>query len=265
MELAARAREVADAWDDSAAAASWRQGFYPMADAVEPPAGGFRTDADQKAYHAKSFVLDGVIPSVALGEGTVHWHDGTRLKRPLISAHTAWTQLDQSSGSGPHLTVKKIKLGEMEVNTSRGLAVVPAWLFTLNGYANPLRRIAITPSALPTPPLSPLPAERAAGTRQANRLVRAPKDMHRNITVAVTRGACERQPTAAALETRQSIVVMISTLSASKSADPCSSEAYEERINIRLSKPIGERILLDAVTGRPVPYGQTQDESPTWS
>lgn len=37
---------------------------------------------------------------------------------------------------------------------------------------------------------------------------------------------------------------------------PCTSELRGEKVSVKLERPRGERIVVDAFTGRPVPYGE---------
>lgn len=154
--LAERARQVAEAWDGSTAAAAWRVGYHPMGETVQLPQGGLRSPADMQAYKDQSFVLRGELPVIWPKDGQVTWAAGEPLTRPLMGAHESYKTLAGTRVSGkPHLTVTGAKLGEMRVATSRGSATVPAWLFTLDGYATPLKQAAAIPSTPPQPPISP--------------------------------------------------------------------------------------------------------------
>lgn len=139
--LADRARQVAAAWDGSAAAAAWRAGYYPMGEAIQLPRGGLRSQDDKQAYENQNFVLRGELPSTGPKDGQVTWAGGDSRTRPLMGADVSYKTLAGAHASGePHLTVTGAKLGEMTMATSRGPATVPAWLFTLDGYATPSNR-----------------------------------------------------------------------------------------------------------------------------
>ncbi|MFJ7148942.1 hypothetical protein ACIQVT_12180 [Streptomyces sp. NPDC100445] len=140
-----RARQVADAWHASAAAAAWKQGYYPMADLVQKPASGWHSKADEHAYETKNFTLRGHLPNTAATRGKVDCGSGKTLTRPLIGANQAYQSFALNRSDGPRLTVTGATLGTTTIATSRGKATVPAWLFTLESYDVPLKRVAVTP------------------------------------------------------------------------------------------------------------------------
>ncbi|WP_199837679.1 hypothetical protein [Streptomyces sp. NRRL S-1521] len=109
-----------------------------MGETVQLPRGGPHGRADQRAYEDQNFVLRGTLPGAGPKDGQVTWAGGTSLTRPLVGALKSYKTLAGTRvGRKPHLTVTRAKLGEMSVATSRGPATVPAWLFTLDGYAFP--------------------------------------------------------------------------------------------------------------------------------
>lgn len=149
-----RARKVAAAWDGSDASAAWRAGYHPMGDIVQLPQGGLRSKADRQAFQDQSFILRGTLPAAWPKDGRVAWAGGESRTRPLMGVDESYNALAGGRDGGePYLTVTGAKLGEMTVATSRGPAVVPAWLFTLDGYNSPLKRAAVIPSKLPQPPI----------------------------------------------------------------------------------------------------------------
>lgn len=53
------------------------------------------------------------------------------------------------------------------------------------------------------------------------------------------------------LETDESVVLYASV--AGERSGPCPAVMIEQSVQVELGKPIGDRMLLDAFTGRPVP------------
>lgn len=247
---AKRAREVADAWDGSEAAGVWRAGYYPTSDAVQLPADTFRNGADKLAYERANFVLRGGLPRTAPKNAQVRWEDGGSLTLPLLSARSAYAAMARggSDAGRPHLTVTGARLGAMAVTTSRGAATVPAWLFTLEGYATPLRLGALRPSPLPAPPVGPI-GNRPTGLSPLGGLVKVAGD-GRSVTVVATHGACDDGPVVKTLETRGSVVLSASVVGDKEG--PCTSELLGEPVTVTLDRPLGDRVLLDAHTGRPL-------------
>jgi hypothetical protein len=257
-----RARQVADAWDGSEAARQWRKGYYPMADAVQLPEGGLRDEADERAFTTQNFVLRGALPALPRKDGEVRWKSGASLTLPLMAAGKAYARVARGGNDGPHLTVTGAKPGEMTLATSRGPATVPAWLFTLEGYDTPLKRAAVGPSKLPESPIRPSRDVPAGTPAPLDRLVSVAGD-GRTLTVLADHGSCDSGPAVHVLETRTGVVLSASVLGARKG--PCTGERIRARVTVKLTRPIGDRILLDAHTGRPVPHEGPHEPSPSWS
>jgi hypothetical protein len=260
-ETRERARRVADAWDGSAAADAWRSGYYPMADVVQLPEGAFHNAADKEAYLTDNFVLDGELPGTSPKSGQVTWESGASLTRPLMGARQAYETLAGTSSKGPHLTVTGAKLGETTLATSRGPATVPAWLFTLEGYDSPLKRVALGPSQLPKPPIGPARESPTNDLWELDRMAGVSAD-GRSVTVLAHHGACDDGPAVDVLETDGSVV--LSGYIVGTKDGPCPSILLAKKVTVKLERPAGDRVMLDAFTGRPVPYGQPGGPSPSW-
>ncbi|MER5787607.1 hypothetical protein [Streptomyces sp. NPDC001980] len=245
-----RARQVADAWRGSAAAAVWSRGYFPMADAVQIPQSGWHSRADEQAYDARNFTLRGDLPAATTDQGKVEWTSGGTLTRPLWGAAKAYRSFALNDTTGPRLTVTGAKLGTTAIATSRGTATVPAWLFTLDGYDSPLKRVAVIASKPPESPVAPVREGDAGGLRGLTRLAGTAAD-GRSVTVRATHGGCDDGPVVKALETDESVVLYASVKGAR--SGPCTAELLEQDVEVELRGPLGERVLLDALTGRPVP------------
>ncbi|MFC8262290.1 hypothetical protein ACFUNF_32905 [Streptomyces sp. NPDC057291] len=256
-----RARKVAAAWDGSTAAAAWRAGYYPMGETVQLPQGGLRSQADMQAYDDQSFVLRGKLPDTWPKDVRVTWAGSGPVTRSLVGPDESYKALAGAGLNGkPHLTVTGAKLGEMSVATSRGPAAVPAWLFTLDGYASPLKRAAAVPSKPPRPPIRPA---RDIPGYPINRLVQIAAD-GRSVTVVALHGVCDDGPVVDVLETRGSVVLSAS-VKYRKDGGDCTKQARMQQVTVKLERPVGDRVLLDAPTGQPVPYKGTHGTSATWS
>ncbi|MEV6595168.1 hypothetical protein [Streptomyces acidicola] len=248
--LTNRARQVAAAWDGSAAAAAWRAGYYPMGEAVQLPRGGLLSQADKQAYENQNFVLRGELPSTGPKDGQVTWAGDESVTRPLVGADESYKALAGARIDGePHLTVTGAKLGEMTVATSRGPATVPAWLFTLDGYATPLKQAAAVPSKLPP---APIKAARDIPGYPLNRLVRIAADGRSVVVIALHR-VCDDGPKVDVMETRGS-VVLSSAVKDHRNGGTCTKQARMQQMTVKLARPVDDRVLLDARTGQPVPY-----------
>ncbi|MEU0596942.1 hypothetical protein ABZ484_01555 [Streptomyces sp. NPDC006393] len=260
--VAHHARQVAAAWDRSTAADAWRAGYHPMGEVTQQPRGGLRSKADEQAYRDHSFILRGELPATWPRNGEVAWVDGGSLERPLAGAEDAYKSLSNGGAGGkPHLTVIGAKLSTMKLATSRGPATVPAWLFTLDGYTSPLKRAAVTPSKLPSSPIG-----RASGdvpVQAWDGLVDVAGD-GRSVTVVALHGVCDDDPAVEVLETPFS-VVLSSWVKQRKGGDNCTKQAKLQQVTVELDRPVGDRVLLDAKTGQPIPYNPPHGPSPSWS
>ncbi|MGW3910044.1 hypothetical protein ACWEBX_00735 [Streptomyces sp. NPDC005070] len=247
-----RARRVAAAWEGSEAARVWRHGYYPLGDAVQLPEGAFHNDADKRAYTTQNFELRASLPDAPVKQAKIRWRDGDSLTLPLTSARAAYDKLGRGRNSGPALTVTGARLGEMTVPTSRGTATAPAWLFTVKGYDTPLKRVAVTPSELPRSPIGAV-REQTAELGPLAGLDTIARD-GRTLTLRAEHGACDDGPAVDVLETGGSVVLSASVRGTSDG--PCTSELRVEKVKVKLRHPVGDRILLDAFTGKPVSHRQ---------
>ncbi|MGW0584373.1 hypothetical protein ACWD25_52710 [Streptomyces sp. NPDC002920] len=247
-----RARQVATAWDGSPAAEAWREGYHPMADSSQWPDG-----TPQK------LTLRGELPALPRESGRVAWSGGGSLPLPLLPARTAYDALDLGD-PGAARTVTGARLGTMTQLTSRGPATVPAWLFTVEGYDTPLKRAAVAPSAPPERPIGPAAEEFQANgvLSQVDRLVEV-SDEGRSVTVIVMHGSCDDGARVDVLETDGSVVLSASVTGVDDG--PCDASLHAEKVTVRPAAPLGDRMLLDAFTGLPVPYGSAEGPSLSWS
>ncbi|MFI1352632.1 hypothetical protein ACH4TV_03425 [Streptomyces sp. NPDC020898] len=258
-----RARQVADAWDGSKAAEAWLKGYFPMSDAAPALDSGFHNDADNMAHTLENYALRGELPTAAPEEGKVTWKGGKSLTLPLLDAQQTYTALDRfDDPREPQLTVTGATLGKMTIATSRGPAAVPAWLFTLEGYDEPLKRVALRPSKLPKPPIGPA-GDTPTELTQLPRLVEVSED-GRTVTVLAQHGSCDDGPRVDALETDGS-VALSATVAYVEQEGACTADMKSKKVKVELERPVGDRILLDAYKGRPVPYGEPGWSSPSWS
>ncbi|MFJ7945933.1 hypothetical protein ACIQ6K_20105 [Streptomyces sp. NPDC096354] len=256
-----RARRVADAWDGSKAAEVWAEGYYPMGEVVQLPENAFRSGSDKLAYGARNLVLRGELPATTQKDGQVKWESGGSLTLPLMGARDAFATVAGGSSDGPHLTVTMVELGEMSLATSRGPAMVPAWLFALEGYDTPLKRVALSPSKLPEAPIKPAGEVPTDELAPLGRMVEVAGD-GRSVTVMANHGACDDGPAVDVLETGGSVVLSASVVGTKDG--PCTSQLLAKEVTVKLDRPVGDRILLDAFTGRPVPHeenGPSADRS----
>ncbi|MFJ8685671.1 hypothetical protein [Micromonospora wenchangensis] len=265
-----RAAEVAGAWRPGP---DWSSGYLPLQDAtVLTGQPGF--DAGTEAAFRAGWYRDQIaLPTDVPADGAIRFPDGA-LTVPLISAAEAYRQLDQGDpppcegrpqgprrpeptvGTRPDdpvstqaacipLTVTGVTLGAAEVRTSRGVAAVPAWIFTVAELTSPVARLAVAPRAItaaPGPTVSdrPLP-DGVAGADQLRRVDGA------RLTYTVGMGACDSGPTALVRESDDVVVVGGGV---ARGTGECIELAVLKPVTVTLSAPLGKRPVLDVATGR---------------
>jgi hypothetical protein len=247
---AARTRHVADSWRGSEAEARWREGFFPLDEAVQPPKGGFR-GTDQLAFEARNFTVRGAL-SPKGDQGWVY-RDGSTLRVTVMSPKDAYGSLNAyGEPKGAPLEVTAIQRGEMTVLTNQGMARVPAWLYTIKGYDTPLKQLAARPSKPPRNPVKRLDSDRdRIGVEPVSGLTTASAN-GRTLTVKVQH-SCEASPAVDVLETRDSVVLTGWGIGAKKGA-LCHSIILDQPVTVTLDRPVGNRVLLDAYSGAPLSY-----------
>ncbi|GAA2523635.1 hypothetical protein GCM10010201_22510 [Pilimelia columellifera subsp. columellifera] len=180
-----RAEALAQAWRQAGGAATWTTAFIPL-QGLTVPSQGLRFDPEtRQAFEAGWYRLGAVLPAPTPGSGKINYLDGAQQQVALVPAAAAFGQLDagepagclvpqlglpgagvaspQPSAANPTkpcaaaLTVAAVRLGTVPLATSRGLADVPAWLFTIKELGGDVARVAVAPTAITAVP--PLPTD----------------------------------------------------------------------------------------------------------
>lgn len=259
---AERARQVSEAWTGSEAARVWREGYFPLGDPVRLPEGAFHNDADKQAYQRQNFEVRASLPGAPPKKGEIRWRGGGSLAVPVVSARAAYEKVGGGSSPGPRLVLTGARLGEMTIHTSRGSATVPAWHFTIKGYDTPLKRVAVVASKLPRPPVKPV-RDLTSDLWELAGLDSVSRD-GRTVVLRAHHGSCDDGPGVAVLESEDNVV--FSAWFRNPSDGPCTKELRAKKVTVKLDRPVGDRMLLDAFTGRPVPYeGSPWTRSSSWS
>lgn len=278
-----RAVEVAEAWRPGPA---WRRGYVPLQDATvltgDP---GFGPDTEA-AFQLGWYRDQTELPTATPGDGSIRFPDGT-LRVPLVSAAEAYAQLDQGDppacGGRPKepgrpkggptiepgpdgwvssspadegvcipLTVTAARLGTAPVRTSRGLADVPAWLFTVIELKAPVARLAVAPSAVIAVPEGVAPTRPAPDGVVGAQDLAAPTEGAR-LTYRLGVGACDTGITPLVLE-RDDVVVVGGGVT--RSTGVCTDQLLIHPVTVTLRAPLGARPVLDVLTGTPLVVGR---------
>lgn len=259
-----RAQQVIDAWNGSAVETAWRTGFVPLADLTYIDHSGgsiYRSDDGTQQVAAKQAIMAGAyrldaprLPAIE-GMRDIRFPDGTSMSVPLLTASDAFRQLRRSepdptcSGPGCVLTVTAARLAEMTLATSRGQATVPAWAFTIAELTVPVLYVAVVPSAITPPPepaIEPEPRLTEVGGVTADGVSAAEA---RRLKVHYGTGACVESYRALAYESTSVVVVGAEAVD---SGGICTSQLVLRSSYVDLGEPLGDRVLLDAASGRPI-------------
>jgi hypothetical protein len=267
-----RAQKVLDAWDKAALADAWHSGFVPVADLERPDAGPnepiYADSPDPKLpENAKLAMLGGFYRLVAKrmlpagpSTGQIRFPDGSMMTVPMATAGQAFDALNRRQGSSTDcpescaLSVTGASIGTMTVATSRGMATVPAWKFTVEQLRVPMLRIAVAASAisqLPTPQMEP------DMTLTAVEAVDAADGSHdpstaKQIRLHFTGGACDKTRLGLVHERADAIVVGVDI---AQKPGACIAIGVIAQVDVTLNTPVGDRVILDANSGRPVVFG----------
>lgn len=275
--FAPRAAQVAEVWRTLPPTGVWSTGFVPLGGLTLKPATGPDgqplDEATSTALNAGFLVLETSLPKKSADEGEIAFPDGTPMKVGLVDAERAWQDLAPADpadctstpddpapdGSGgpddttshkvpcSTLRVTGVELGTVPLQTSRGSATVPAWLFTVDGLSGPIARVAVSPDDIDEVPQVDVPeAGDMTGLVSAQDLVSVEGN---TVTYRLGVGACDIDIKPLFLETDSAVVV---AGSAKTTGETCIDMLKYEPVTITLSKPLDSRPLVSAHTGQPV-------------
>lgn len=153
-----------------------------------------------------------------------------------------------SSGTVPCrvLTVTAVSLGTGHLLTSRGMATVPVWKFTVAGLDRPVERVAVDPSAVTPPPGIDSPGADLPGIVGGQSLQSIDGTA---LTFRVVLGDCDVDIHPLAYEDAD-VVVVGATRTTPKGI--CDDMALIRPLRVTLGAPMGTRIVLDVSTGNPL-------------
>jgi len=259
-EFARRAAHVAQAWSQTGLADA--STLVPLQDLTLAPTAPF-PDARTRDLFDRGVFRTAVRLTDSPSRGTVQYADGPRTVR-VVGALTAFGQLRRAAPacfppgpSLPHgsscawLTVTGARLGDARLLTAHGMATVPAWLFTVQGLAGPVTRVAVAPEAIRLPP----PRTPQPGLPANPQLVDA-LDLLAvggdTVRYRVAVGGCDSAPRPLLWESASTVVVGAWVKKKSTSGEPCPANLRLQPAEVVTRAPVGARTVLDGVTGQPL-------------
>jgi hypothetical protein len=264
--FAVRVRQVVAAWPQTRGAA-WTRDYVPLdGPTLEPPDPGLG-GAAEAAYKDYRFVLQTPLSATGPATSTIHFPDGGTRAVTLVTAQQAFDGLNKMTDCSSPVTVEHasrkyksddpdpcagfgvtgVRAGSTPIRTSRGTVTVPAWLFTVGGFAEPFVRVAIDPADITrVREAFGAHAQAIQGYRGAAILTSV---SGRTIRYGIGAGACDIHLAGVAYET-DTVVALAGT--AGQKGAICDASLQIRSVTVTLNRPLGSRDLIDALSGAPL-------------
>lgn len=250
-----QAKKSVATWSRIAATPAWQDQLViltePLLVDVSDPT---LSPALKLALRLNNVSVDAKVPDVAPSRGHVTFADGAIRDVGVISAKRAWSHLTPETcmPATCGAVITAAKLGAAQVRTNKGTATVPAWHFRVRGLSRDVVFLAVAGSDTKEPPQgadNPL----ITGLDTAQFVVSVDGD---RITYAVDfEGGCFGEDKAEVYETDQ-VVALAGVTSAHDevSGESCAGVGRTVPVTATLAKPVGDRVIIDGMTGRPLTY-----------
>jgi hypothetical protein len=209
------------------------------------PYGG-RTYLPTRISSERTLAASVELPDTTPDPIPVRWADGSAVKVSVMSAAAAM-KCPIGTCTGPEGQVIGARLEAVPTRTAHGWAAVPAWIFTLADTE--VVRIAVAPPVYPTHPSGPYATVRRGsmlGTTLTVEYLGAPAGT----------GPCSAEYATHVVEGVSAVVVIVEPLPRNMrevpvACAPLSASGPFRQSSVQLSRPLGERVLLD-LSGLPV-------------
>jgi hypothetical protein len=269
-DLAERGQQLAAFWS-RVSDRNWTSGIVPLSElTVVPP-----TASDEMAAAAAAglFRTGRALSENRPRPGVATFSGGATLKVPLISAFQAFNELTENSAvpsAAAHcyppnpdprcLTVTGARLAYTTIRTSRGAASVPAWQFTVQGHTEPVMQVAVNPNAFPdvlpydSVTLSQMLMRRTPPPHQPLLLHGTDRPMvvdGQRLGIMVYYGVGDTGVRGLAWES-DDIVVVAGTSIPPPDGTSRPNIALVQAVWVQLSRPLGDRLVVEAGDGRPL-------------
>jgi hypothetical protein len=252
-----RARAMATRWQGSPIDQAWREGFVPLAGLEVVPRWERVPAWAALSLHNGAWDLGAELPAGSPARMPLHWPDGAVSEVPLITAATAYARLGKPADfideecprkGCRRLRMTGVELGEAALTTSRGTIRVPAWHFTAKGVKERFVVVAVDPSAT-----TPRPRAAKGGREEVRAFDPMPGDPH-ELLVTYGYGSCDHVHGTRAYESDDVVVVDVDE---EGSGGMCNLMLLLGRATVTLTRPLGDRVVLDSGSGLPVLRGRS--------
>jgi hypothetical protein len=263
----ALAMQEAAAWPLSPLGQAWKTGLVIPSTAYLTEVGnprGFPSDAVREAFGNGNLVYTGPPPTRYGPAAVVRFlQPAASMKVPVLTEAQTFDALKNNTVVGrcpdcqtTPLAVTNVQPNTLDVPTNRGHALVPAWSFIIPALDAAVDQAALPPGSYvtemplrgPAEDLGPL-GKAFVGADEAH--VLTPDG--RTLGMWLAGIPCRPPATYGALVAEVGDVVVIGGWihDPQPVTDYCAASGY---VTIRLAKPLGDRVILDAQTGVPAPY-----------
>lgn len=256
-----RAEQVATEWLTRGLVTTWRQGLVPAEPLTREPDFSQQPELET-AWSNGQVRVEGRLPALGRAGGGVTVGDARipvailsaeqalRTATPPASTDCAATSADP--GRCAWVEVTRAVLTTTTLQTNRGEATVPAWVFTIAGLDDTLVQVAVSPTSFDAAPAvgDPIPGGTGNEVRGlvAAQGILGVDDTMLSYTVGV--GACDRKVLPRVHETKD-LVVVGATVETDLNA-VCTEQLLIQPVQVQLASPVGHRAIVDALTGVPV-------------
>jgi hypothetical protein len=254
-----QAQEALDRWADAVT----RSGGASIS-FVGPMTSQIGDWEDAVADKNKAALMAGVIEAVTNlpddppPRDEVRWLDGSTVGVNVLSAADALDDLVEAVDPGECPDCRPLRITDAQlatglVETSRGPAEAPMWVFSLAGTAVTVTRVAVDESVTVAPPPwnaddppQGISIDWAAGAADSDTLEVS--------FIGAVKGRdepCGADYTAEAVESEHAVVVIVHER-ANPAAVPCTAAGRTRTATASLDAPLGERAVLEVQQGLPV-------------
>jgi hypothetical protein len=212
---------------------------------------GFSTNEGKINWLCGKFVLGpGVeLPATHPARATARWPSGSEASYASLGAQSAFTALLAARNSSPRSScttaapevITAVRLGTAGFGTDRGTAQMSAWLFDVGAVNGELGYPALDPSAY-------WGGGKTTSTGGVGGRISSEGHI---LTIGLmggpdTPGPCGQDFSASAAESDTAVAVAISSRIHGGPNVICTTEGHFRTVQVRLVKPLGARVLVDA-------------------
>ncbi|GAA3473370.1 hypothetical protein GCM10018965_079230 [Nonomuraea roseola] len=243
------AAQAVSTWRSSAAAAIWRTGFVPLEDLSKMPRKVSKQIGHDEEY---GWVVAGSLPAPP-SAAQVRWDDGSTMRVPVIGAREALMALSPWPEEFTFPDGKAYKLTgatftTMRLKTVRGMATVPAWRLYFSNLPGPIDRVAVDQEAVGT-------VQDAVGDHlpSGEEITDFEVLDGNRLLVSYEYGSCHGDPLDFRIRVGEEPDVVVLGLSLPYQGTVlCAGTGRTGHDVVRLDEPLGDRVVLDAISRLPV-------------